>query len=117
MVPLWMRARGVVVVGTSAGGMDALTRLVAQLTPEFPAPIFVVQHRAPDATSTALLGAMNRAGRLPCSEAKDGKPFAAGHVYLAPSDHHLLLTSTAMRVTKGARENRSRPAIDPLFRS
>lgn len=106
-----------VVIGASSGGMDALTRLVAQLPRDFAAPIFVVHHMAPDATGDALRGAINRAGRLRCSEATDGKRFAAGNVYLAPSDHHLMLAKGTMRVTKGARENRARPAIDPLFRS
>jgi two-component system chemotaxis response regulator CheB len=112
-----MKRTSIVVVGASAGGMDALTRLVAQLPRDFPATIFVVHHMSADATGVALLDAMNHAGSLPCTEARDQQAFAAGHVYVAPPDHHLLVGVRAMRVTKGARENRSRPSIDPLFRS
>ncbi len=107
----------IVVVGTSAGGLDALKGLVAQLPKDFPAPIFVVQHLSPDSTTEALLRAISRSGNLVCQEARDGAPFQNGHVYLAPPDHHLLITRGKMMVTKGARENRSRPGIDPLFRS
>jgi two-component system chemotaxis response regulator CheB len=107
----------IVVIGTSAGGLDALTRLTAQLPKNFPASIFVVQHMSADANGDALRGALNRSGRLPCIEAKDGAAFKSGHIYLAPSDHHLMIVKGKMLVTKGARENRSRPGIDPLFRS
>jgi two-component system chemotaxis response regulator CheB len=112
-----MRRTSIVVIGASAGGMDALTRLLAQLPRGFPAAIFVVVHIAPDATGAALLAALNRAGNLPCAEARDGQAFVMGHVYVAPPDHHLLVGKGRMKVTKGARENRSRPSIDPLFRS
>jgi two-component system, chemotaxis family, protein-glutamate methylesterase/glutaminase len=101
-----MKRTSIVVVGASAGGMDALTRLVAQLPPDFPAAIFVVHHMSADATGVALLDAMNHAGSLPCTEARDQQAFAAGHVYVAPPDHHLLVGVRAMRVTKCARENR-----------
>lgn len=105
------------VVGASAGGMDALTRLVAQLPRGFSAPVFVVQHMSPDATGDALVGAMNKHGELPCTHGRDGERFVAGHIYVAPSDHHMMIGKGQIMVTKGAQENRSRPAIDPLFRS
>jgi two-component system, chemotaxis family, protein-glutamate methylesterase/glutaminase len=107
----------IIVIGTSAGGLDALTRLTAQLPKNFPASIFVVQHMSADANGEALRRALTRSGSLPCFEAKDGATFKRGHIYLAPSDHHLMLLKGKMLVTKGARENRSRPGIDPLFRS
>jgi two-component system chemotaxis response regulator CheB len=112
-----MSGSTMVVVGTSAGGMDALTRLAAQLPRDFPAPIFVVHHMAADTTGAALLKAINKVGTLVCTEAHHGETFKGGHIYLAPTDHHLLLTKGKMLVTKGARENRSRPGVDPLFRS
>lgn len=108
----------IVVVGASAGGLDALTRLVAQLPHNFAAPILVVHHMSADATGAALLQALNLAGHVPCTEAKNGERIKAGHLYLAPSDRHLMVTKGGkLLVTKGARENRSRPGIDPLFRS
>lgn len=112
-----MTSPTIVVIGTSAGGLDALTRLTAQLPNNFLAPIFVVQHMSADTNGEALRRALNGSGRLPCIEAKDGAAFKKGHIYLAPSDHHLMIVKGKMLVTKGARENRSRPGIDPLFRS
>lgn len=112
-----MASSRVVVVGASAGGMEALTRLVSQLPKDFGAPVFVVQHQAPELTGVALRRALSSAGKLECEEAKHEAPFANGRIYVAPPDHHLLLVPGKMLVTRGARENRSRPAIDPLFRS
>jgi two-component system, chemotaxis family, protein-glutamate methylesterase/glutaminase len=107
----------VVVVGASAGGMQALTGLVAQLPEDFAAPVLIVNHMGPETTGTHLVNALHQAGRVPCSHAQDGAALERGHVYLAPSDQHLLVVHGKMLVTKGARENRYRPAIDPLFRS
>ena len=107
----------VVVVGASAGGAEALKGLLAQLSPEFPAPVFIVNHMAAETTGKALVAALNGAGGIPCSHARDGEPFEPAHAYLAPSDQHLLLVKGKMLVTKGARENRYRPAIDTLFRT
>jgi two-component system chemotaxis response regulator CheB len=112
-----MSGSTVVVIGASAGGLDALKRLAAQLPGDFPAPIFVVHHMAADTTGAALLQAITQNGTLACTEAHDGEEVKGGHIYLAPADHHLLVIKGKMLVTKGARENRSRPGIDPLFRS
>lgn len=110
--------RNIVVVGTSAGGMKALIALVEQLPGDFPAPLLVVQHISADATGDALLNALNKIGKLKCVHAKQGEHIQYGHVYLAPSDHHLMIEKNGhLMVSKGAQENRSRPAIDPLFRS
>ena len=112
-----MGSSHIVVVGASAGGMEALGSLVAQLPRDFAAPVLVVHHLAPDTTTNALVRAMNQSGTLVCIEAQDGETFEDGHVYVAPPDQHLLILDGKIRVTKGARENRSRPGIDPLFRS
>jgi two-component system chemotaxis response regulator CheB len=63
----------VIVIGTSAGGLDALTKLVSQLKEDFPVPILVVQHISADATGNVLLNALNKAGKLTCEHAKNGK--------------------------------------------
>jgi len=108
----------VVVIGTSAGGMHALKKLIAQIDKEFPLPILAVQHMSPDTTGNVLIDELNKAGNLNCQHAKNGGSLLPGHLYLAPSDHHLMIDSQLkILVTKGAHENRSRPAIDPLFRS
>ena len=108
----------VVVVGASAGGYTALIKLIGQLSPDFSAPILVVQHISADATGDVILDALNKFSKLKCVHAVNEEMLQNGYVYLAPSDHHLLVVESGrMHVTKGAQENRSRPAIDPLFRS
>ncbi|MFD0795374.1 chemotaxis protein CheB [Mucilaginibacter litoreus] len=108
----------VVVIGTSAGGLTALTELVSQLGDDFPAPLLVVQHISADATGNVLLDAMSKNTKLHCTQAMDGMTLSSGYLYLAPSDHHLMVDEDGrLLVTKGAQENRSRPGIDPLFRS
>lgn len=112
------RARfSIVVIGASAGGLDALTRLLGTLPPDFPAAVFVVKHMAADVTGDALLLNLRKTGSLPCEHARDGEPILPGRIYVAPPDHHLLLSKAKIVISKGARENRSRPGIDPLFRS
>ncbi len=108
----------IVVIGTSAGGLKALVGLIKQLPSDFPAPLLVVQHISADATGNVLLDALNKNGKLNCSHAIHGHIAQAGNVYLAPSDHHLMIEKGGrMLVTKGAQENRYRPAIDSFCRS
>ncbi|MEK6481996.1 chemotaxis protein CheB [Catalinimonas sp. 4WD22] len=108
----------VVVIGTSAGGLSALKKLISQLPKDFPLPVLIVRHISPDATGNILLDQLNKLNTVKCQHAKSGNNLKAGNLYLAPSDHHLLIGGDLkMLVTKGAHENRSRPAIDPLFRS
>src|SRR4051812_13963699 len=111
-----MPAKQLVVVGASAGGIEALRAVVAGLPPDFAAPICVVLHTAPQ--SPGVLDAiLSRAGPLPATNARDQERLVPGHIYVAPPDYHLLIEPGRVRVTKGPRENRFRPAIDPLFRS
>lgn len=106
-----------IVVGASAGGMHALKSLVTQLPADLPAPVFIVTHMSPDTTGDVLVRVLDEAGPLPCRHATEGERYRSGTVYVAPSDRHMLIDSAQILITKGARENRSRPAIDPLFRS
>jgi two-component system chemotaxis response regulator CheB len=107
-----------IVIGTSAGGLNALVALTAQLQPNFPLPIMVVMHISEDATGNVLLNALSKNSKLTCAHAIGGQQLKPGHLYLAPSGKHLMVDEDAtIMVTKGAHENRSRPAIDPLFRS
>lgn len=113
-----MKISKVVVIGASAGGLGALKKLIVQLPDTFPLPILIVRHISPDATGNVLLNELNKLNTLKCHHAKSGISMKSGNLYLAPSDHHLLIGGNQkMLVTKGAHENRSRPAIDPLFRS
>ena len=108
----------IIVVGASAGGLNALIDLVQQLPENFPAPVLIVQHISADASGDVLLNALNKQGKLKCVHATDGEIIQTGKIYLAPSDHHLLVGKDGhLNVTKGAQENRSPPGIDPLFRS
>lgn len=106
-----------IVVGASAGGMAALKELVTQFPKDFPASIFIVNHMGADTTGEALVKVLNDSSGLPCTHAHHEQAFKSGHIYLAPSDQHMLIVKGKILITKGARENRSRPAIDPLFRS
>jgi two-component system chemotaxis response regulator CheB len=108
------------VVGTSAGGVEALTTLARALPGDFPAPVVVVLHM-PDDSPSVLPQILARAGALPAEEARDGERLRAGRIYTAKPGHHVLIdddgAAPGLRLVKGPRENRHRPAIDPLFRS
>lgn len=106
-----------IVIGSSAGGMEALTKLVSQFPKDVPAPIFIVNHMSADTTGESLVKSLNSSGAILCHHAHDGQVFKNSTLYLAPSDQHMLIVKGKILVTKGARENRARPAIDPLFRS
>lgn len=109
-------AANVVVIGGSAGAIGALSRLVAGLTPDLAAAIFVVIHIPPDVRSV-LPEILSRAGPLPAQHAREGESVRMGRIYVAPPNHHLTVQNSTMRVQMGPRENRHRPAIDPLFRT
>ena len=111
-----MAAQRIVVIGASSGGIEALRQLVGGLPPDFPAPICVVLHTSPQ--SPGLLGKiLANAGALPAVTAATGMQLKAGHIYVAPPDHHLLIEPGGVCLGRGPKENRFRPAIDPLFRS
>ncbi|MDQ3536637.1 MAG: chemotaxis protein CheB [Bacteroidota bacterium] len=80
--------------------------------------MLVVQHISADATGNVLLDTLNKHSKLKCEHAQNRSALLPGHLYLAPSDHHLMIDEKEKTlITKGSQENRSRPAIDPLFRS
>ncbi len=108
--------RDVIVVGASAGGVQALQGLAAQLPPELPASVLVVLHMMSSATSV-LHRILDRAGPLAATQARDGRRLERGHIYVAPPDFHMLLRGPIVHLSPGPRENGHRPAIDPLFRS
>jgi two-component system chemotaxis response regulator CheB len=111
-----MANRDIVVVGASAGGVEALSRLVGHLPSDLEAALFIASHSAP--YSPSLLPAiLSRAGPLPATHAVHGEAIRRGRVYVAPPDHHMLLEDHGVRLTRGPKENRFRPAVDPLFRS
>jgi two-component system, chemotaxis family, protein-glutamate methylesterase/glutaminase len=106
----------VVVVGASAGGVEALRVFASGLPVDFPVPVVVVLHIPRHATS-ALPAILSRAGPLVATSAQHGARLRAGVIYTAPADHHALVVDGHVRLSLGAVENGHRPAIDPLFRS
>ncbi len=104
------------VIGASAGGVEALKTVVAGLPADLPAAICVVLHIAPT-SSSALAGILDRAGDLPCRSATDGDRLHPGRILVAPPDHHLVVQDGLVRLTTGPRENGHRPSVDALFRS
>lgn len=94
-----------------------MRRLVSPLPSSFKASVFVVHHMSADASGEVLVRSLERSGRLPVKHAEDGEQIQPGRIYVAPPDQHLLIEKGRVIVSKGARENISRPAIDPLFRS
>jgi two-component system chemotaxis response regulator CheB len=108
--------RDIVVIGASAGGVEAVAALAGALPRDLAAAVFVVVHFPAHATSV-LPRIISRRGGLRAEHAVDGAPIEPGCVYVAPPDRHLLVEHGHMRLVRGPRENNARPAIDPLFRS
>jgi two-component system chemotaxis response regulator CheB len=104
-----------IVIGASAGGVEALRSLLALLPRQLPAAIVAVIHTAP--TSRLLPTVLSRTCPLPVMQTHDHARIRRGHVYIAAPDRQTWIHDGILRVEKGPRENGHRPAIDPLFRS
>ena len=111
-----MNSNNIIVVGASAGGFEALKELVAGLPADFPGSIFVVWHMSPDVRGI-LPQVFSRMNLIPAAHAFDMEEIKPGRIYVAPPDRHLIIENGRVRVTRGPKENRFRPAVDPLFRS
>jgi two-component system chemotaxis response regulator CheB len=111
-----MAARDVIVIGASAGGVQALMHLLAKLPGDLPAVIGIVLHRSPY-FETQLPIVLGRRAALTVMEPHDDTELRPGVVYVAPRDQHLLFERGRARLNRGPREHRTRPAIDPLFKS
>ncbi len=108
--------RDTIAIGASAGGVEALLELLRALPRNLPASIVLVLHRPP-LYETHLPGVLGRQTRLTVLEPEDDTPIAPGHVYVAPRDQHMTLERGRLHLSRGPKEHRFRPAIDPLFRS
>lgn len=105
-----------VAIGGSTGAIPVLGKILAQMPADFPAAVLAVIHVGADGKDL-LSQVFARGCLLPVATAEDGLEVKPGHVYVAPADHHLLVLDGCIRLGRGPRENLSRPAIDPLFRS
>jgi two-component system, chemotaxis family, protein-glutamate methylesterase/glutaminase len=108
--------RDVIVIGASAGGVQALLGLLGRLPDALPAAVAIVLHRSPF-HETRLPWVLGRRTRLRVVEPSEGDPVEHGTVYVAPRDRHLVFRDGTVRMDGGPREHRTRPAIDPLFRT
>jgi two-component system chemotaxis response regulator CheB len=106
----------IIVVGASAGGVEALSALVAGLPPTLPAAMLVVMHIPPYLKSD-LPRILSRHSKLPAVHPESGQHIEHGRIYVAPPDHHLLVDDARIQLWRGPKENHHRPAINALFRS
>jgi two-component system chemotaxis response regulator CheB len=107
----------VIGIGASAGGLDALAELAAQIPANVNAAFFVVLHLSKAAMGDVLIERIRRKTRLPCKIAQDQEEIEAGVIFVAAPDAHLLVKDNRVIIGRGPAENRFRPSIDVLFRS
>src|SRR5688572_11184280 len=112
--------RDVIVLGASAGGVGAISRLTRELPADLPASLMIVLHISPSVSRTYHLALCGKS-KLTCTPAQNGDRPQHGRVFVAIPDRHLRLVGTEsdlrLQVDRGPRESRSRPSIDALFRS
>lgn len=106
----------IIVLGASAGGIEALVRIIQDLPANFPSAIFVVVH-LPASRKSNLPQVLNRFSLLPVSHPQNKEAIQAGHIYVAPPNLHMLIEDGTICLSQDPKENGFRPAIDPLFRS
>jgi len=106
----------VIVIGASSGGFEAFKTIIKNLPADFSVPIFIVWHMSPDVRGV-LPQVFNRLNKIYAAHAYNNEEIKQNRIYVAPPDHHMLIEDGKIRITHGPKENRFRPAIDPLFRS
>ncbi|GAA4542641.1 chemotaxis protein CheB [Mycobacterium paraffinicum] len=108
--------RGVVAIGASAGGVEALSRLAAGLSPDLPYAYLITLH-IPVGAPSVLARIVDRSGPLPAVTAEEGARLEPARIYVAPPDRHLLVADHRVMLSQGPTENGYRPAINAMFRS
>lgn len=111
-----MGGHDIIVIGASAGGVEAIPRLIASLPADLPAAVLVVLHVSAEGPGF-LPEIIQRSAALRVAHAIDGEKIRRGRVYVAPPDHHLQMDGLHIRVWRGPRENSYRPSVDALFRT
>jgi two-component system, chemotaxis family, protein-glutamate methylesterase/glutaminase len=107
----------IIVVGASAGGFRALSELASKIPNRTDIAVFVVLHVSKNSVGKVLETHLQKHTSLICNVAADGTAIQGGHIYIAPPDHHMVMSKDLIRIIKGPEENRWRPSIDVLFRS
>jgi len=117
VTPEMNRKRDIAVIGASLGGTQALCRIAASLPPSFSGAILVVLHTAADSPPLAV-HIVSRHTPLPVTYGRNGDEIRSGCIYVAPADHHLVVTSSGiLGLDRGPKVQYSRPAVDKLFES
>src|SRR4051812_47712442 len=111
-----MATRDLIVIGASAGGVEALKAVVAGLPVDLGAAVLVVLH-VPSAARSELPQILSRLSRLPVAHARVDRRFVRGTITVAPPDHHLTVRGERIHVSRGPLVNGHRPAVDPLFQT
>lgn len=112
------KLKRIVVIGASAGGLQVVTKLVSSFPTNFETAVFIVLHLSKNSVGEVIVQHLQRHTKMVCSMPKNGDKVKTGHVYIAPPDHHMLLTNDGtIGINNGPNENRWRPSIDVLFRS
>jgi len=111
-----MATRDTIVIGASAGGVQALSKLVEDLPADLSAAVFIVLH-IPANIPSVLPAILAREAKLEVVHPVDGEPVKRGRVYVAPPDQHLIIENGYVKLVRGPKENLHRPSIDTLFRS
>lgn len=111
-----MLKRDIIVIGASAGGIEATHRLLKVLPADLNAAVFIVIHLSPN-TPSVLARILSKDVKMTVCNPEDGQKIEMGRIYVAPPNWHLILKPGMMRLGSGPRENRSRPSVDALFRT
>lgn len=111
------RTYNVFTIASSAGGLEALTEIASRLPADFPGSIFITQHTSPLNRRCYLTDILDNRSKLKVHTACDNGSFSPSTIYVAPPDRHLLIRDNYTELTYGPRENHTRPAADPMFRS
>lgn len=111
-----MHNRDIIVIGASAGGVDALKKLASGFPEDLPAAVFVILHLPPTGRSF-LPSVLGQVGPLPAVEPSDSERIAHGHIYIARPDYHLLIANGHVHLTRSPKEGHHRPSINVTFRS
>jgi two-component system chemotaxis response regulator CheB len=112
-----MNIKNIIVIGASAGGIKAIYQLIEKIPPDLAVAMFIVIHISKNSRPDIIAEQLQKKTAYTCLMAEDNELIKSGHIYLAPTNRHLLVKNGFMRLIDGPHENRWRPSIDVLFRS